>query len=422
MIWGVTVIGIAFLIAAIWWRHRVDLPMRELVSAVDDLIAGRTPPTFISRGAAPLQRIARSIEDLAGEQKRLRKQITQEGFSLQVILASMAEGVLVVDRSTTIRLANSSLLRLFDLSTSPVGHTILATMREASIHEVARLALESGEPQSREIASGAGRAPGATRYLSLSAVPMKNPKGQIDGAVIIFHDVSRLRQLEEVRKDFVANVSHELRTPLAIFHGYLENLIDNPRLPRKELVEILHILKRHSNRLNALLEDLLSLARLESRTDHLEREPISVAPFLHDVVNNWTHKVAEKNIELVVETQPQLPVLNADALRMEQVLNNLIDNAIKYTGRDGRIVVAAQNGGNRLRLSVRDNGAGITPADLPHIFERFYRAEKGRSREHGGTGLGLSIVKHIAQLHGGAVHAESTFGEGTTITLDLPIE
>jgi two-component system phosphate regulon sensor histidine kinase PhoR len=230
-----------------------------------------------------------------------------------------------------------------------------------------------------------------------------------------------LKQLEDVRREFVANVSHELRTPLSIFHGYLETILDSPDLPSEELLPILQVMRKHSLRLNALLEDLLILARLESRDECLHLERVDVPELVRDIVDDWELQSGQKKITIEIDCEPELPTMTADRLRMEQVLNNLIGNAIKYANQGGHVVVRVRRAGEALDLRVEDDGMGIPPADLPHIFERFYRADKARTREQGGTGLGLSIVKHIVQSHGGSVRAESTYGKGTSIILQLPL-
>ena len=237
---------------------------------------------------------------------------------------------------------------------------------------------------------------------------------------MIFRDITRLRQLEDVRKEFVANVSHELRTPLSIFQGYVETLIDNPDLPPEDTRATLEIMRRHSHRLNALVEDLLILARLESRDDRLQLAPLDVEKFLRETVTDWSMRGAQKQITLTAEIAPGTPRISADVFRLEQVLGNLIENAIKYTNSGGRVTVRAAAVDSGIEIRVEDTGLGIPAADLPRIFERFYRADKGRSREHGGTGLGLSIVKHIVLAHGGTVRAASEHGKGTSIILTLP--
>ncbi len=259
------------------------------------------------------------------------------------------------------------------------------------------------------------------RHFAVHAVPVRE-FADGPGVVAIIRDITRLRQLEEVRREFVANVSHELRTPLSIFHGYLENLMDAPSMPRKEQAEIFEILRKHSRRLNALLEDLLTLARLESRQEKMVCVSMELPALLHSVAGDWSQKLATKKLALRVEADGDLPRVSADPQRLEQVLHNLLENAVKFTEAGGSILLRASARNGDMEVRVEDSGQGIPPADLPHIFERFYRADKARSREQGGTGLGLSIVKHIIQLHGGSVAAESKYGKGTAIILHLPLD
>jgi two-component system phosphate regulon sensor histidine kinase PhoR len=238
--------------------------------------------------------------------------------------------------------------------------------------------------------------------------------------VTVFHDITRLRQLEDLRRDFVANLSHELRTPLSIFHGYVENLIDTPGMARKERVAIYEVMQKHSRRLNALLEDLLTLARLEARNEKLEIEAVPLPSFLQQFGREWAGRAQKKQITLSIDAEGDLPPLAADGFRLEQILGNLLDNAIKYTPEGGRVAISARLDGDAVEIRVEDSGIGIPLSDLQHIFERFYRVEKARTREKGGTGLGLSIVKHIMALHGGTVEARSNVGKGTAIILRFP--
>jgi two-component system phosphate regulon sensor histidine kinase PhoR len=241
------------------------------------------------------------------------------------------------------------------------------------------------------------------------------------GAVVLFHDVTQVRQVEEMRRDFVANVSHELRTPLSIFRGYLETLLDDPQQQPDELIRILQVMERHSDRLNALVEDVLSLARLESPQAKLDLTEFDLGEFLHTVLGDWEARLRAREFRSELAVAPDLPALTADEGRLQEVIYNLLDNAAKYSSPGGIISVRAERVGDQIRLSVKDDGIGIRESDLPRIFERFYRGDKARSRALGGTGLGLAIVKHIAQLHGGHAEATSTFGRGTTVTVVLPI-
>ncbi len=410
---------LAGILAMIGWRRMVfQHHWRQLEKIIDDLANGREPRSFVFLDGGRFAVLADSLEKLADAQQRLRLRRTRQEMNLQTILESMEEGVMVVDRQHRIRLVNPTLLRLFELEFDPLGQSVLQALRVAACDELVTATLTHWQPQEQQIPITYGQQP---RHLSVNATPMRNPSGE-EGVVTIFRDVTRLRQLEDMRREFVANVSHELRTPLSIFRGYLENLRDHPNLPPEELMATIAILEKHSIRLNALVEDLLILARLESREVSMRKEPLDIAKFLEEIVGDWKLQSARKEIRLELDIAPDLPPLHADALRMQQVMNNLVDNAIKYTPAGGKVCVRVALRENEFELLVQDNGIGLLPADLPHIFERFYRADKARSREQGGTGLGLSIVKHIVQNHGGRVMAESVYGEGTVIRLRFPLD
>ena len=260
---------LGFCVVAAWLCYRALFrPIGDLASIIRALQRGERPSTFVVRGPGYFARLASGLETVADEQSRIRKQAAEEHFNLNAILSSMVEGVMVVDTGHTIRLVNRSFGRLFDLTASPLGKTVLRALRDASIEEIVRSALQTGQLQTREV-SPIHQSPQTAAHFAVSAMPLKGAEGKTDGVVVVCHDISRLRQLEDIRREFVANVSHELRTPLSIFRGYLENLIDNPAVPRKELLSSLEIMEKHSHRLNALLEDLLALARLESQNERL---------------------------------------------------------------------------------------------------------------------------------------------------------
>jgi two-component system phosphate regulon sensor histidine kinase PhoR len=242
----------------------------------------------------------------------------------------------------------------------------------------------------------------------------------ISGAVILFHDITQLKRVDQIRRDFVANVSHELRTPLSILRGYIETLLDNPKTSREELARILQIMERHSKRLGLLVDDLLSLAQLESSSANLEIGEVQLSELFESVLRDWKERLAGKHLRLIVDLPPDMPPIRADETRLQEILYNLLENAVKYSREKGEIRLQAERRGCEIVISVSDDGIGISKDDLPRIFERFYRADKARGRELGGTGLGLAIVKHIAQLHSGRVEAESEPGKGTIIRVLIP--
>jgi two-component system phosphate regulon sensor histidine kinase PhoR len=243
----------------------------------------------------------------------------------------------------------------------------------------------------------------------------------MEGAIAVFHDISRLKELERIRQDFVANVSHELRTPLTTIKGYAETLLEGA-LKEDVAFQFTQVIKKHADRLTKIVEDLLMLSRIESKEFRLEKKIVSPQDLVNDVIDYVRQSADKKRISIhKSEMAPSLKV-EADRNYLEQVLINLVDNAIKYTPDGGRITISVvEKEGQEVEFSVRDNGIGIPKEDMPRIFERFYRVDKGRSKESGGTGLGLSIVKHLVQAHGGRVWVESRLGEGSTFSFTLPL-
>ena len=328
----------------------------------------------------------------------------------------MQEGVLVLDKRRTVRLANPAAQKLFNLPAEYAGRPAIELLREPAVDDMVAVAVGKSEPGEAELNLSARKPP---MVLTVRIAPMRDASGE-PAALAMFRDIGHLKRLEEVRREFVANVSHELRTPLAIFQGYVEQLSDMPDMPRKEQAETFVVLDRHSKRLTALVEDLLVLARMESKEDELSIKEIHLPDFAADIARDFALRAKKKGVTLRVEVPADIAPLRADPLHMQQVFTNLVDNALKFTPENGVVTLGAATSGSETLLWVSDSGQGILSSHLPHIFERFYRVDKGRSRDVGGTGLGLSIVKHIARAHGGSVEAESSFGKGTTIRLRLP--
>jgi two-component system, OmpR family, phosphate regulon sensor histidine kinase PhoR len=415
MVWILAIILAVCVSAWIIRERRFRVQFRRLQANLDELAHGREPERVITDGR--LAGLSPRLDQIANEHEHLRRQRQLAEANLQIILSSMQEGVMVVDSRRAIRLVNPSLRKMFKLSGHIFGQAVMITLREPVVDQMIAKALATGEAQERELEIS-GQKPAVVLMVMVS--PMRDAAGEA-GALAMFRDVTRLTQLEQVRREFVANVSHELRTPLAIFQGYVENLVDHPDASREDRQATYAVLEKHSKRLNALVEDLLILARLESRRMELQREELDIAEVLTETARDWSVRTGKKGVELRVDVAPGMPTVSADRLRLEQVLNNLLDNALKYTPQGNIITLGACVQDELMEVWVKDTGQGVLSTDLPHIFERFYRADKARSRELGGTGLGLSIVKHIAQAHGGTVEAESTFGKGMTVRLRIPL-
>jgi two-component system phosphate regulon sensor histidine kinase PhoR len=255
--------------------------------------------------------------------------------------------------------------------------------------------------------------------LQVNAAAIFNSAGEREGTILVFHDLTRLKQLERTREEFVANVSHELRTPLSLIKGYVETLLDGARNNPEVSERFLRIIERNTQRLDLLIQDLLTISALESGRVKLNLQPVALRPLAEKILADLKKPAEAKDVHLVNEL-PDLTV-TGDASRLEQVFANLVDNAIKYGRAQGTVTVGGRKAdANKIEVFVRDDGPGIPPESLDRIFERFYRVDKARSREQGGTGLGLSIVKHIVQNHGGEAWAKSESGKGATFFFTLP--
>lgn len=420
----------ALLAAGAFFLRRTFLlnrDLRVLQGMLESLAAeGTSAETVASFGSnAFIERIAPRLERLAWRHEFLRDRIRHEEFSLNTILSSMEEGVIVADAKQVVRLANSAFIERFGLKSSPLDHSILEVLGEVAVHRLLTNVLESGQAREELLEMLPGK---KVRVAAVRAVPMSDSKGR-PGVLAVFRDVTRLQELETVRRDFVSNVSHELRTPLAIFQGYVETLIEMPRMEADERVELYQILRRHSLRLNALVEDLLTIARLESKREVFNWESGDVGHMVSVWARDWRARARGHDVDLHTEIPADLPRVRLDSFRLEQVLHNLLENAFKHlpsVGGEIVVRVTPAPSGDALRVTVQDNGSGIAPKDLPHIFERFFRADKARTGSATGakahsTGLGLSIVKHIIVEHGGRVGAESA-QRGAQVWFELPIE
>ena len=395
------------------WRRWIA-PWSQIERLVTQIGRGEKPRTFLIEGGKDAQRIGVALENVFTRQRDLDRQLGEGASGQKAILSAMQDGLLVVDRRRRLALINPAFCELFKVDEHSLGAPLLESVRDPAVEKIVGETFERRKPSEGELVIG-------KREFQMASVPMGNDNGDITGAVVVFHDITELKRADEMRRDFVANVSHELRTPLSILRGYIETLLDDPKLPRGESVRILEVMEQHSRRLGLLANDLLTLAQLESGTSTLQLKDIDLLQFLSDLTRDWRKKFSAKDLKAVVDVADECSTIRGDEARLREVFDNLLDNAVKYSSKHGRIRLGASRLGRELVLSVSDDGIGISKEDLPRIFERFYRADKARSRELGGTGLGLSIVKHIAQIHGGSVEAESEPGKGATIRVLLPV-
>jgi two-component system phosphate regulon sensor histidine kinase PhoR len=398
--------------------HRISKPLRDMKEAAELFANGdfgvRLPP----QKSEEVGGLADSMNWMAAQLDEKIQTIERQANEQEAVLSSMVEGVLAVDANEHIIHMNRSAADLVAMDPEEAeGKALQEVVRNSDLQRFVKKTLASQNPMEGDLVFHNGH----DRFLQVHGTILRDAHEQSIGALIVLHDVTKLRRLENVRRDFVANVSHELRTPITSIKGFVETLQDGASEDPEAAQRFLKIVARQADRLNAIVEDLLSLSRIEQGAERgdIPLEGTRIRAVLEAAIQTCRHKAKKKDIELALDCDRDLATqLNAELL--EQAVVNLIDNAIKYsdTGSSVRVQAVAPDAG--IAIAVQDHGCGITAEHLPRLFERFYRVDKARSREMGGTGLGLAIVKHIAQAHGGTVGVESEPGKGSTFTICLP--
>jgi two-component system phosphate regulon sensor histidine kinase PhoR len=409
--------GVAILLTSLWIDRRLFQPLDRLIAQSRALVNGG-----LRRVQVPdedeLAAIALALNRLAETAEVQFAAVRDERDHLKAILSSMSEGVLVVGADGRARLLNPSFRRLFDLDeeeTEVTGRRVLELIRHPGLSRLVDDTLRLGESQSGQIELLAPE----RRTLLLASAALA---GGERGAVVVARDTTEMTRVADMRRDFVANVSHELKTPLAAIRGYAETLrdgaLDEPPTARRFTDRIL----MQCRRLQALLDDLLTLSRLESvASQATEREPVDLKAILVRAAEVLSAAARERQVQIEVDAADGVPPVPGDPDGLERLVLNLADNAVKYNRPDGCVKLLLFQSDGHAVIEVTDTGIGIPQDALARIFERFYRVDKGRSREEGGTGLGLAIVKHVAQAHGGQVEVESRIGKGSTFRVKLPL-
>jgi two-component system phosphate regulon sensor histidine kinase PhoR len=409
--------GLVALALSLWLDRRLFRPLGRLIGGASALASGHYDYRFQVPDADELADLAVALNRLATTVQGTFSAMRHERDHLQAILAGMSEGVLVVGGDGRALLANPAFCRLFGLDGEVAGKPILELVRAPELDRLVAATLGSGEPREAQVEIGSGE----RRTLALGSTVLVDAGGGRPGAVVVARDTTEFTRLMEMRRDFVANVSHELKTPLAAIRGYAETLYDGALGEPATAARFTERILRQCRRLQALLDDLLTLSRLESLERTPPHEPVDLAAIVHRAVDLVSSAAGEKQVALVLEEPPApLPPVTGDAEGLERLVVNLLDNAVKYNRPGGEVAVRLAREGGETLLEVRDTGIGIPQDALPRIFERFYRVDKGRAREEGGTGLGLAIVKHVAQAHGGQIEVVSRMGQGSTFRVRLP--
>ena len=413
-------VGIAFLLSLIMSylvARSITRPVAEIVQAAKRMVGGEFHPRIRPGSTDEVSDLARVLNHMAASIEEKIEALKQDRAKMAATLIAMQEGVMVLAVDGTVRLINPAMERMIGRQGAELtGKSYWEVIRQPRLHEFIAHALAGGTGATTEIGLGAG----SDRIFQVYTSSLSEGEEYSAGLVLVFHDISDLRRLEQVRKDFVANVSHELRTPLTAIKGYVEALRDDPKIELPQRHRFLEIIETHTDRLNLIITDLLLLSKIESGQIPLKQEPVELALLINRTLGLLSHQIDRKQHKIVLDIPATLPAVSGDEERLGQVFSNLLDNAVKYTPDKGTLTITAVLNDTMIEVAIEDTGIGIPPKDLSRIFERFYRVDKARSRELGGTGLGLAIVKHLVEAHGGTVSVQSA-GKGSRFTVRLPV-
>jgi two-component system phosphate regulon sensor histidine kinase PhoR len=409
------VTGLAALALALWLARRITRPLEELTAGAESVSAGDYAQKVYAASGDEIGALARSFNEMSRRLEAQFTQLAEDRQQLRMILSGMVEGVVALDAEQRILFANERALELLGLEPqTSKGRKLWEVVRRRPLQDVVQRAVSEPGPCREELTWNHPTA----RSLTVHAARL--PGTPCRGAVLVLHDTSELRRLEALRRDFVANVSHELKTPLAVIKACVETLIEGAADDPEHRDPFLGRIAEQAERLHSLILDLLSLARIEAGTEVFDFGPVPLGPLVTACLDRHRARADGRSQRLVAVPPADAVAVWADEDAIQEVLENLVDNALKYTPEGGHIAVTWRASEGQAWLEVEDTGIGIPEQDLPRIFERFYRVDKARSRELGGTGLGLSIVKHLVQAMRGAVSATSRLGQGTTFRVQLP--
>jgi len=421
MLPGLLVLGLLTLVVGClhWFMKQWLAPIAEAQHAAEGLARVCNLKEPMGGSGDELDDLRRTLTQLSSHVRGRMHMLEGERAKVTTILDSMVEGVMALDAQGRVLVANPSVRRILNFTHDQLeDYSLLEVVRNRELVDLVEWcqSLDVSERCSREVILTMPQ----RRILEVNAMPLALADQQ-RGLVLVLHDITELRRLEKVRAEFVANVSHELRTPLTAIKGYLETLLDESSPDPAMYQRFLSVALTHTDRLGRLVNDLMNLSDIETGKITLKRDSVPLAEVVSEVAGIYHNEASKKGVTFVNQISTEMCV-QADRDRLSQILINLVDNAVKYTGTDGTIHFTTMVGENteHIILRVQDTGQGIPQIDLPRITERFYRVDKARSREEGGTGLGLAIVKHLVHIHGGTIQIHSAIGKGTTVDVSLP--
>ena len=403
-------------LAGLLLSRRITQPLQELTEAVRSAARGERPPQVDLDEWEETASVGPALTQLAEQWHSTIAEISADRSRLRAVLASMVEGVLVLDRQGRILMMNEALQQMLPgADASAVGRPYIEVIRHHPLNEFVGTVLEGGEGR-REITL---RVPEERTFMMQASIAKPDGEPGV-AAVLVFHDITELKRLERVRKDFVANASHELKTPLTSIAGYVEALVDGAKDDPATCAQFLGIIQKHTQILKTILSDLLQLSTIESGVYRWKREDVAINELLERAARLLRPLAERKRQQLNLQPCEPTLTIQGDQARLTEALTNLLDNAIKYTPEGGSVTIGAAPEAGGVRIDVADTGIGIPPMEQSRVFERFYRVDRARTREQAGTGLGLSIIKHIVEAHGGRVAVVSVVGRGSTFSIFLP--
>jgi len=423
LVWGVVFAGAAIglfltLLLGISLNHSTFKEISQMTEIATQYMRGDFSHKISVEGDEMLEGFARAMNRMRKTLKGSLFEAEGEKTKATAILENMAEGVIAVDQNKKILITNPSAHAIFQMKSDAThGRDLLEVVKSSQIDELMDKALKRGETITIEV----GLPFAGNKVLRVNAVGMVGNKNGLRG-ILVCRDITKMRQLENMQREFVANVSHELKTPLTSIKGFAETLLNGANKDPEKSEKFLRLIEEDSNRLSRLIDDILELSKIESKGALLKYEALDISEEIEKGLTLFSNLISEKKI--IIQNKLRyvtLPKIRADQDQLYQVLLNLLENGIKFNREGGSLVIDADKQGDFLLISVHDTGTGVPKEDIPRIFERFYRVDKARSRALGGTGLGLSIVKHIIEEHGGAVSCTSEMGKGSTFTLSIPL-
>jgi two-component system phosphate regulon sensor histidine kinase PhoR len=409
---SIVIIIILAIIAATLIARAITRPLRQLTRAAQKIAAGELDQHINLRASGEAGQIAQAFNEMSLKLRERVKGISDERNKLVAVLSSMADGVIMTDTERIIVMTNRAARRLFNLPEDKIGQRLIHGVHDYEIDQVVQLCLNTSQEHTMQVEFGPDK-----RFLRVIAVPLGNAK--LTGALLLLQDLTELRSLQTMRRELVGNVSHELRTPLAAIKAMVETLQNGAVSDIEVATDFLSRIDAEVDKMTHMVGELTELSRIETGQARLNLELTDINQLVIEATIRLMPQAGRQQVALLTKLYPELPLVGIDREQIQQVILNLAHNAIKFTPAGGRITVSTEIQQDSVIISIVDTGIGISKEDLPHVFERFYKADKARSG--GGTGLGLAIARHIIQAHGGSIQVSSQEGEGSTFSFRLPL-